>query len=141
MNDIWFLLSSSVPSSLWLLRNETIHEDIKYTPPQARIKIVATTLAQLRGVAEHRRRSIGQRMRGVCMLQCLEALERVQSSRDQRPRPRLTIHFDSGAGGNPGPGGSGWALTMPTQTATDCSNVAARTTAPNQQTTAASLLA
>lgn len=114
MRDIWFALSSIVPSMLWLLRNATIHKGHQYTPAQARAKIVDAAFKQLYSVAAHRRRTVGYRLQGTCMQHCLEALEAINRSPQPHAHQRLTINFDDGARGNPGPCGSEWALTHTT---------------------------
>lgn len=115
IRDFWFALCTIVPSMLWLHRNETIHEGQLLTATEVKDRIPAAALKQIRGIAEHRRRTAGRRMAGVCLQQCIDAFENQDPDPQHQPRQRLTIHFDGGARGNPGPGGSGWAISQTTQ--------------------------
>lgn len=84
LKDIWLGISGIFVSQLWLLRNETVHKQQKLTVEQVRVRVVETALQQLRAAAQHRRRSPGSRLLGICMMQGLDALE---SSPLPTPRP------------------------------------------------------
>lgn len=110
LHDIWFGLSGVCVSLLWLIRNETVHKQLIFTPDKVKTRIVDAAVKQLRAVATHRRQTLGRRLQGICMAQCLDAFESAITASPSQPRQRLTIH-DGGARGNPGPGGLGWAIT------------------------------
>ncbi|KAF1325866.1 Rxlr effector protein, partial [Globisporangium splendens] len=85
LQKLWFIVTSSIPVLLWRTRVEIVHE-------RQHVTIEEST----------------QRVWTACVMQVV--LERQDLSRQLEAWATARLYFDGGARGNPGPGGSGWAL-------------------------------
>lgn len=57
-------------------------------------------------------KSPATRLYGVYFRQCTAILQQRNEGKNAQTKTLAQLHFDGGARGNPGPGGSGWVLTV-----------------------------
>ncbi|KAF1324800.1 Rxlr effector protein, partial [Globisporangium splendens] len=71
---------------------------------------IVTSSIPVRDVAHRMRTLKGEKIDATCLSQLLSVLETQDFSRQLEAWTTARLYFDGGARGNPGPGGSGWAL-------------------------------
>ncbi|KAF1329275.1 Rxlr effector protein, partial [Globisporangium splendens] len=82
LQKLWFIVTSSIPVLLWRTRVEIVHEQQHVTIEESTKRVWTAVL------------------------------ERQDLSRQLEAWATARLYFDGGARGNPGPGGSGWALIL-----------------------------
>lgn len=112
MDRIWFVVVTVVPTSLWRLRNHTIHEGKALTPDETEARIWSECTTQLRAVSAGEMEKPETRFGGICLRQCADILQYQTATTPTTRWRRARLHFDGGERGNPGPGGSSWILLV-----------------------------
>ena len=112
LQKLWFIVTSSIPVSLWRTRVEIVHERQHLTTEESTQRVWTACVMQVRAVAHRMRTLKGEKINATCLNQLLSVLERQDFSRQLEAWATARLYFDGGARGNPGPGGSGWALTF-----------------------------
>ncbi|KAF1319078.1 reverse transcriptase, partial [Globisporangium splendens] len=84
-----------------------VHEQQHLTIEESTQRVWTACVMQVRSVAHRMRTFKGEKLNATCLSQLLSVLERQDLSRQLEA---WRLYFDGGARGNPGPGGSGWAL-------------------------------
>jgi len=113
---LWWILCSVLPALLWLRRNERVFRGHHEPTQRPEISLWNKAMAICTTTANTQRATGSTRLQGICMLQLLPILKSETRPRAD-PGPthavtRLRLHFDGGARGNPGPGGSGWCVSQ-----------------------------
>ncbi|KAF1326320.1 Rxlr effector protein, partial [Globisporangium splendens] len=107
---LWFIVTSSIPVLLWRTRVEIVHERQHVAIEESTKRVWTACVMQVRAVAHRMRTLKGEKINATCLSQLLSVLERQDLSRQLEAWATARLYFDGGARGNPGPGGSGWAL-------------------------------
>ncbi|KAF1323645.1 Rxlr effector protein, partial [Globisporangium splendens] len=110
LQRLWFIVTSSIPVLLWRTRVEIVHERQHVTIEESNQRVWTACVMQVRAVAHRMRTLKGEQINTTCLSQLLSVLERQDVSRQMEAWATARLYFDGGAHGNPGPGGSGWAL-------------------------------
>ncbi|KAF1322123.1 Rxlr effector protein, partial [Globisporangium splendens] len=110
LQKLWFIVTSSIPVLLWRTRVEIVHERQHLTIEESTQRVWTACVMQVRAVAHRMRTLKGEKIDATCLSQLLSVLERQDLSRQLETWGTARLYFDGGARGNPGPGGSGWAL-------------------------------
>ncbi|KAF1318308.1 Rxlr effector protein, partial [Globisporangium splendens] len=110
LQKLWFIVTSSIPVLLWRTRVEIVHERQHVTIEESTQRVWTACVMQVRAVAHRMRKLKGEKINATCLSQLLSVLERQDLSRQPEAWATARLYFDGGARGNPGPGGSGWAL-------------------------------
>ncbi|KAF1324791.1 Rxlr effector protein, partial [Globisporangium splendens] len=110
LQKLWFIVTSSIPVLLWRTRVEIVHERQHVTIEESTQRVWTACVMQVRAVAHRMRKLKGEKINATCLSQLLSVLERQDLSRQLEAWATARLYFDGGARGNPGPGGSGWAL-------------------------------
>ncbi|KAF1313879.1 Rxlr effector protein, partial [Globisporangium splendens] len=110
LQKLWFIVTSSIPVLLWRTRVEIVHERQHVTIEESTQRVWTACVMQVRAVAHRMRTLKGEKINATCLSQLLSVLERQDLSRQLEAWATARLYFDGGARGNPGPGGSGWAL-------------------------------
>ncbi|KAF1322505.1 Rxlr effector protein, partial [Globisporangium splendens] len=110
LQKLWFIVTSSIPVLLWRTRVEIVHERQHLTIEECIQRVWTACVMQVRAVAHRMRTLKGEKVDATCLSQLLSVLERQDLSRQLEAWATARLYFDGGARGNPGPGGSGWAL-------------------------------
>ncbi|KAF1318280.1 Rxlr effector candidate protein, partial [Globisporangium splendens] len=110
LQKLWFIVTSSIPVLLWRTRVEIVHERQHATIEESTQRVWTACVMQVRAVAHRMRTLKGEKIDATCLSQLLSVLERQDLSRQLETWATARLYFDGGARGNPGPGGSGWAL-------------------------------
>ncbi|KAF1327381.1 reverse transcriptase, partial [Globisporangium splendens] len=110
LQKLWFIVTSSIPVLLWRTRVEIVHEQQHGTIEESTKRVWTACVMQVRAVAHRMRTLKGEKINATCLSQLLSVLERQDLSRQLEAWATARLYFDGGARGNPGPGGSGWAL-------------------------------
>ncbi|KAF1325622.1 reverse transcriptase, partial [Globisporangium splendens] len=109
---LWFIVTSSIPVLLWRTRVEIVHERQHLTIEESTQRVWTACVMQVRAVAHRMRTLKGEKINATCLSQLLSVLERQDLSRQLEAWETARLYFNGGARGNPGPGGSGWALIL-----------------------------
>lgn len=112
MRKIWFVTVTAVTVTQWTQRNESIFNAIARTPTEAAAATKSTCLRQPNALSDAMVRTRSERVLGICLSQCISALENIPHDRTAAAERVASLHFDEGARGNPGPGDSGRALAI-----------------------------
>ncbi|KAF1317701.1 Rxlr effector protein, partial [Globisporangium splendens] len=110
LQKLWFIVTSSIPVLLWRTRVEIVHEQHHVTIEESTKCVWTACVMQVRAVAHRMRTLKGEKINATCLSQLLSVLERQDLSRQLEAWATARLYFDGGTRGNPGPGGSGWAL-------------------------------
>ncbi|KAF1336675.1 Rxlr effector protein, partial [Globisporangium splendens] len=110
LQKLWFIVTSSIPVLLWRTRVEIVHERQHVAIEESTKRVWTACVMQVRAVAHRMRTLKGEKINATCLSQLLSVLERQDLSRQLEAWATARLYFDGGARGNPGPGGSGWAL-------------------------------
>ncbi|KAF1317109.1 hypothetical protein FI667_g14961, partial [Globisporangium splendens] len=110
LQKLWLIVTSSIPVLQWRTRVEIVHERQHLTIEESTKRVWTACVMQARAVAHRVRTLQGEKIKGACLSQLLSVLERHDLSRQLEAWATARLYFDRGARGNPGPGGSGWAL-------------------------------
>ncbi|KAF1324604.1 reverse transcriptase, partial [Globisporangium splendens] len=110
LQKLWFIVTSSIPVLLWRTRVEIVHERQHLTIEDSTQRVWTACVMQVRAVAHRMRTLKGEKINATCLSQLLSVLERQDLSHQLEAWATARLYFDGGARGNPGPGGSGWAL-------------------------------
>ncbi|KAF1328392.1 Rxlr effector protein, partial [Globisporangium splendens] len=110
LQKLWFIVTSSIPVLLWRTRVEIVQERQHVTIEESTQRVWTACVLQVRAVAHRMRTLKGEKINATCLSQLLSVLERQDLSRQLEAWATARLYFDGGARGNPGPGGSGWAL-------------------------------
>ncbi|KAF1324660.1 Rxlr effector protein, partial [Globisporangium splendens] len=110
LQKLWFIVTSSIPVLLWRTRVEIVHERQHLTIEESTQRVWTACVMQVRAVAHRMRTLKGEKIDATCLSQLLSVLETQDFSRQLETWGTARLYFDGGARGNPGPGGSGWAL-------------------------------
>ncbi|KAF1334276.1 hypothetical protein FI667_g1897, partial [Globisporangium splendens] len=110
LQKLWFIVTSSIPVLLWRTRVEIVHEQQHVAIEESTKRVWTACVFQVRVVAHRMRTLKGEKINATCLSQLLSVLERQDLSRQLEAWATARLYFDGGARGNPGPGGSGWAL-------------------------------
>ncbi|KAF1336392.1 Rxlr effector protein, partial [Globisporangium splendens] len=110
LQKLWFIVTSSIPVLLWRTRVEIVHERQHVAIEESTKRVWTACVMQMRAVAHRMRTLKGEKINATCLSQLLSVLERQDMSRQLEAWATARLYFDGGARGNPGPGGSGWAL-------------------------------
>ncbi|KAF1333494.1 Rxlr effector protein, partial [Globisporangium splendens] len=110
LQKLWFIVTSSIPVLLWRTRVEIVHERQHVAIEESTKRVWTACVMQVRAVAHRMRALKGEKINATCLSQLLSVLERQDLSRQLEAWATARLYFDGGARGNPGPGGSGWAL-------------------------------
>ncbi|KAF1336404.1 Rxlr effector protein, partial [Globisporangium splendens] len=110
LQKLWFIVTSSIPVLLWRTRVEIVHEWQHVAIEESTKRVWTACVMQVRAVAHRMRTLKGEKINATCLSQLLSVLERQDMSRQLEAWATARLYFDGGARGNPGPGGSGWAL-------------------------------
>jgi len=110
LERIWFTVCTVIPSALWQLRNATVHERTAIQPEACRSRVWKACTRQLNALSSRLVKHTSSRTEGICLRQCIAVLENTVPKRAAQVWRQARLYFDGGARGNPGPGGSGWAL-------------------------------
>ncbi|KAF1314920.1 Rxlr effector protein, partial [Globisporangium splendens] len=110
LQKLWFIVTSSIPVLLWRTRVEIVHERQHLTIEESTQRVWTACVMQVRAVAHRMRTLKGEKIDATCLSQLLSVLETQDLSRQLETWGTARLYFDGGARGNPGPGGSGWAL-------------------------------
>ncbi|KAF1332040.1 Rxlr effector protein, partial [Globisporangium splendens] len=112
LQKLWFIVTSSIPVLLWRTSVEIVHERQHLTIEESNQRVWTASVMQVRAVAHRMRTLKGEKINATCLSQLLSVLERQDLSRQLEAWATARLYFDGGARGNPGPGGSGWALIL-----------------------------
>lgn len=112
MERIWFAVATAIPTLLWTLRNETAFRGREIDLPEVAALVQAMCGRQVRALANALTASRATRIQGICLRQCVDAMDNTRAPEAAQVLQTASIHFDGGARGNPGPGGSGWTLAV-----------------------------
>ncbi|KAF1314665.1 Retrotransposon nucleocapsid protein, partial [Globisporangium splendens] len=118
LQKLWVIVTSSIPVLLWRTRVEIVHERQHLTIEDSTQRVWTACVMQVRAVAHRMRTLKGEKIDATCLSQLLSVLERQDLSRQLEAWATARLYFDGSACGNPGPGGSGWALIL----LNECSN-------------------
>ncbi|KAF1336036.1 Rxlr effector protein, partial [Globisporangium splendens] len=110
LQKLWFIVTSSIPVLLWRTRVEIVHERQHVAIEESTKRVWTACVMQVRAVAHRMRTLKGEKINATCLSQLLSVLERQDLSRQLEAWATARLCLDGGARGNPGPGGSGWAL-------------------------------
>ncbi|KAF1314279.1 reverse transcriptase, partial [Globisporangium splendens] len=110
LKTIWFIVCSVIPSCLWRQRNATVHERLKASVVDCRDHTWRTCVRQVMAVTRKRRRMRGKAFESIAMREIIQVLDQPEEALEAPGWNNARLYFDGGARGNPGPGGSGWAL-------------------------------
>ncbi|KAF1324650.1 Rxlr effector protein, partial [Globisporangium splendens] len=110
LQKLWFIVTSSIPVLLWRTRVEIVHERQHLVIEESTQRVWTACVMQVRAVAHRMRTLKGEKINATCLSQLLSVLERQDLSHQLEAWATARLYFDGGARGNPGPGGSGWAL-------------------------------
>ncbi|KAF1327452.1 hypothetical protein FI667_g7618, partial [Globisporangium splendens] len=108
LNSQMRLVLVRISSSRQHYRN--LHEQQHGTIEESTKRVWTACVMQVRAVAHRMRTLQGEKINATCLSQLLSVLERQDLSRQLEAWATARLYFDGGARGNPGPGGSGWAL-------------------------------
>ncbi|KAF1315581.1 Rxlr effector protein, partial [Globisporangium splendens] len=97
LQKLWFIVTSSI-------QHLTIEESTQ--------RVWTAGAMQVRAVAHRVRTLKGEKINATCLSQLLSVLERQDLSHQLEAWVTARLYFDEGARGDPGPGGSGWALVF-----------------------------
>ncbi|KAF1320484.1 hypothetical protein FI667_g12319, partial [Globisporangium splendens] len=112
LQELWFIVTSSIPVLLWRARVEIVHERQHVIIEDSTQRVWTACVMQVRAVAHRMRTLKGEKINAICLSQLLSVLERQDMSRQLEAWATTRLYFDGGARGNPGPGGSGWAIIL-----------------------------
>ncbi|KAF1335443.1 reverse transcriptase, partial [Globisporangium splendens] len=110
LQEFWFIVTSSILVLLWRTRVEIVYERQRVTVEESTQRVWTACVMQVQAVAHRMRALKEEKINATCLSQLLSVLERQDLSRQLEAWRTAGLYFDGGARGNPGPGGSGWAL-------------------------------
>ena len=72
---IWWILCSVCISTLWIQRNQVVHEQLQLSLQGSVREVCANGLRQLRALSARERRKLHSRVQGIRLWQCIEILD------------------------------------------------------------------